>query len=331
MSAYDEALLRIEPRGPEYGGGLSNHGPMVLEALYHLGRADAVPAWLDRYLPRLEEPPVGRDRAPQLGRWSDFPEWRDRFSRRLAAGDWREALCIWIPQLLPGLMAGATHGLLRTAHATRALLARDTPERRRELAQGLAYWAARYQTLPGEGRPRGRRQASEILASLPEFPRGEGWLITEVVRGLDRRPAYAAAVADLDPAALSLPKLLVAFARRAVLGAEVNAVVYVHLLTASVAVETLARILPEALVADALARLWQVGVALCGCWPIPAGRELPAPTRALGSEALVERAIASGDEHAIKVVDACLVGLAKAGDPILLRAADALIAALEAE
>ena len=39
--ALDEALERLARKGPEYGGGLSNHGPMAAEALVALGRARA--------------------------------------------------------------------------------------------------------------------------------------------------------------------------------------------------------------------------------------------------------------------------------------------------
>src|SRR5689334_16921559 len=35
----DEALERLAQRGPAYAGGLSNHAPMVVEALVTLGRA----------------------------------------------------------------------------------------------------------------------------------------------------------------------------------------------------------------------------------------------------------------------------------------------------
>ena len=60
-----------------------------------------------------------------------------------------------MPRLAPGLMAAATHGWLRTAHAVRGLGRRQTPERLAELARGLAYWAARYQEVPGPSRPSG--------------------------------------------------------------------------------------------------------------------------------------------------------------------------------
>jgi len=53
----DEGLSRLAATGPEYRGGLSNHGPMAAEALVRLGRADAVEHWLDGYLRRLDGAP----------------------------------------------------------------------------------------------------------------------------------------------------------------------------------------------------------------------------------------------------------------------------------
>ena len=67
-------------------------------------------------------------------------------------------------RLAPGLSAAATHGILRTAHAARALSRRDTPERRGELARGLAYWAVAYEELPARERsgPRLRTYAAQF-------------------------------------------------------------------------------------------------------------------------------------------------------------------------
>ena len=62
----DEGLDRLAVTGPEYRGGLSNHGPMAAEALVRLGRPDAVGHWLDGYLRRLDGPPSASDR--EIGR-----------------------------------------------------------------------------------------------------------------------------------------------------------------------------------------------------------------------------------------------------------------------
>jgi len=48
--------------------------------------------------------------------------------------------------LEPGLMAAATHGVIRTGHATRSITLDGSLARRRELA-GLAYWAAEYMSF----------------------------------------------------------------------------------------------------------------------------------------------------------------------------------------
>ena len=42
----DEALELLEGTGPEYSGGLANHGPMAAEALIALSRPEAVVPWV---------------------------------------------------------------------------------------------------------------------------------------------------------------------------------------------------------------------------------------------------------------------------------------------
>src|SRR5262249_26478955 len=91
-----------------------------------------------------------------------------------------------------GFCAAATHGPIRVGHAVRGLGERDTPSRRRELADALGAWAATWQQLPEETVavplpmspaaaiarvpivPRERRRAGNIVAA----PR-----VSEEVRG----------------------------------------------------------------------------------------------------------------------------------------------------
>jgi hypothetical protein len=55
----------------------------------------------------------------------------------------------WWLRLLPGV-AAATHGVIRVGHAVRALTEDgEDPDHLTELAHGLAYWAARWQPVPG--------------------------------------------------------------------------------------------------------------------------------------------------------------------------------------
>jgi hypothetical protein len=60
--ALDEALAMLADRGPEFGGGLSNHGPMAAEALCAMGRGERAVAWVERYRLRLEPPPQASGR-----------------------------------------------------------------------------------------------------------------------------------------------------------------------------------------------------------------------------------------------------------------------------
>ena len=77
-------------------------------------------------------------------------DWTTYFREEVASQPWREVLDTWWPRLLPGLVAAATHGVIRTGHAVEALLTDgETPEHLTELAHGLAYWAARWQPVPG--------------------------------------------------------------------------------------------------------------------------------------------------------------------------------------
>src|ERR1700728_4539917 len=154
----DEGLTRLAATGPEFRGGLSNHGPMAAEAMVRLGRADAVEGWLDGYLRRLDDPPAPSDRISDetwreaLGAINRVADWQRYFRDQLAEDPWRDVLARWWPRLLPGLAAAATHGVIRTSHAARSLAAAEeagagTAERIDELGRGLAYCAGRWLEL----------------------------------------------------------------------------------------------------------------------------------------------------------------------------------------
>jgi hypothetical protein len=175
VSNYDEALERFHGVDLEYAGGLANHGPMGAEALESLGHHALIPAFVDIYVPRLQSFEIGQPLGfPELdgalGDPARSADWVATYEARLEGGDWREVVATEVPVLLPGIFAAAGHGLLRTAHAIRALERRDSEIRRRELARGLAHWAARYQTLPGLPGSRSAAKPLELGAALSDWP-----------------------------------------------------------------------------------------------------------------------------------------------------------------
>ncbi|MEH6373149.1 hypothetical protein V7793_02100 [Streptomyces sp. KLMMK] len=339
--ALNDALERMDDLGYERGQGvdLANHGPMGAEALALLGQEDEVARWVVRYRKAMEhhEPPAARfalDPAdesswrPALGAFDRAGDWERLFARELAGAHWREVLVRWWPRLIPGLFAGLTHGLIRTAHAVRGLYAaadRPTPLQLNELARGLAYWAARYAELPGHPRLGGSYDLHAAVAALPRVapdgPMGPG-VARRRLDTLDRLPGYDESLGRLAPeqAPRLLSEMTLRFADVYLGHPEVFPVPLVHGVTAPAAVRIVLPHLPYALHEPTLARLWQVHTAFLlafttdrreegtDAWRAEAG-DLP-PLDELGA-----RAAEHGDEHVIKFTEACLREYALRPDP----------------
>jgi hypothetical protein len=153
-STFDEALERLRGTGSEVAGGVApNHGPMAAEALIALGRDDVVVAWADRYRRKLDAMPPATSPitaggwAQALGAIDRFGDWVAFFRAQLDETPWRVVFREWIRRLLPATPSAGGHGLIRTAHALRALVDAETALRVEELGVALAYWAA-YRKLP---------------------------------------------------------------------------------------------------------------------------------------------------------------------------------------
>ena len=85
-ATLDDALEMLADTSPEFdpfrtGFCLTNHAPMVAEALCAMGRADAVIDWIERYRPHLDETP-----APVIAIARD--DWRDALGDFDRIGDW---------------------------------------------------------------------------------------------------------------------------------------------------------------------------------------------------------------------------------------------------
>ena len=136
----DAAYERLRSTGPEFDGWLSNHGPMAVEALGRHGHSDAIDRWLDGYTRRLEPAPrpAGRidDWRLALGDPRMVGAWIGWFEEQLRNAPWAEVLSTWWPRLLPGIAAGATHGVIRVGHVVLVLREEGhTPARLAELAE----------------------------------------------------------------------------------------------------------------------------------------------------------------------------------------------------
>jgi hypothetical protein len=332
----DEALTVFAGTAPEFGShGLSNHGPMAAEALVQLGRADAVPAWTAAYAKRLRAAPLPAAKAlsdeawPQaLGDAGRFPDWLTLFETEMADRPVKAVVGEWVPRLVPGTVGAATHGLIRTAHGLRALGQADTPARRVEVATGLAYWASKYQELPGPPLFIGHQDVPEALADLPYLPEEtpDTFLIADrVAHVADISDEFEQGVASLAPRDGSITLLdalacggAAAYLRNA---DEGHAIALLHSITAPLALEL---VLPWLATEDrdaAVAYGWQAVAAIHVAYAIDRHTPIPDTEPVLSADELVERAVASGNEHAIKLTEAALRCFGRTDEPVLLRAA----------
>ena len=322
-----DALNGCAAHAPEYGGGLSNHLPMALVALQRLGANEArLAAFAAAYSPRLQPAPpampwpAGDPWPDRLGQPEAWPVYRALFAEWIAQEGATDMLGQVLPQLVPGASAAAFHGLIRTAYALRS-------GHLGELADALAYWACRHQRLGTMYNP----QAGTARAPVTDDPvallrelrpgRSRADLISDQIRhaAADGRVNRVAARLFVDgdtPARL---------ARAAALAyAHTGSFTALHLLTGTHAMRVVARFVDEPL--TAWAWFWQAfahGVVAARLKPVP-----PAPLRPW--PALVERALASDDEHLIKLVDSCREeekAYARRGETLWRQAASRAVAA----
>ncbi len=327
-TALDEALDAIAGYGIDLKNGNSNHAPMVAEALCALGRPDAVMPWIERYRERMLSrrapiEPIRRDAwRPALGRRERFPDWAVFFAEELAEAPWPRVLDCWVDRLASGFCAAATHGPIRVGHAARALAEKETPARRRELADALAGWAATFQELPGQELPgqeppsaaaTGQMAPRQAIAAVPILPseRRHAGNIVAGLGGLDDFPEFASTIGLLDTTGTIDPllaELTDTFARVFLANAHnvPTAIAFIHGVTSLAALGNLVPHLEAATSRKSVRHAWQAGCGLYACYA--RGPELPdtVETGAIGLDELAERAIDNGDEHVIKFTEACL-------------------------
>lgn len=155
-AVLDEALVRVSALDFEVPNPFVNHAPMACEALSALGLDSAIESWVKRYETSMGQavPPVtprwelGFNWKELLGDHRLLSEWMGYFGHAIDNEGWSAVIDVWVPRLMPGLVAALFHGVIRTSHAVRAIEVADTVPRRAELARALGNWAVWFG--PGE-------------------------------------------------------------------------------------------------------------------------------------------------------------------------------------
>ena len=318
---YDEALERLHRTGPEWDGWMSNHGPMAVDVLARRDAGAAVHAWVDDYAERLDDLPAERrpirsaeDEREALGDPARLGDWIARFSREVEEQPWQDLLARWWPRLLPGIAAGATHGVIRTGHATLALRTEDNEVRRAELAQALGYWAGRWQAVP-QVHPHGSAAARDLVGSVPRIALQEGGIRDRLDRlgAVQPWPAYADSLAAPTDVPRDLDRLVDAVLTLYPRAAHGNPTMLVHAATAPHAVARTLPSLPTELWDKSYSYAWSATAAVLSCY-LPEQLAAPADQVPHVDDAWAA-ALAHGGEHVLKLADVALDVHARTGDP----------------
>ncbi|HEY3505534.1 MAG TPA: hypothetical protein VGN37_22455 [Actinocatenispora sp.] len=348
----DEAYERLHDSGPEREGWLSNHAPMAVEALARHGHDTDIHAWIDWYTPKLEDmprryEPIDADRWREaLGDPRRIADWVDLLTGSVADTPWRTVLATWWPRLLPGIAAGATHGVIRVGHAVRTLLSGDeSPAAVAELGHALAYWAARWQAVPGVNLAAvgGTLTPDTALDHVPVLPHQSGGIRERLAR-LDSLigtgsssevvswPDSLAAGAPPDDPAWArdwLADLVDAAVRRYRYFGYGSPVMLVHSATAPNAVLRTLPALPRELWVPSVGAAWAASAAVTSVYtpdrPVPPGDLAAPPSGHDPVRELLDRAAAHRGEHVIKLVDTAVDVHERTGDPDALAAAASAI------
>ncbi len=311
---------------PEYGGSLSTHLPMALVALNSLA-ADSprMHAFFSTISARLNAaPPTAaacNDWLELRGDRAAFASVRAHFLQAIADRGRDAVLRQVLPSLIDGVGAVAFHGLLRTAFATVA-------NHDAELASGLAVWATGYLPLSSfvaaEPKEAGSANVADWLAHMAA--KGDAWrvhtgMITPQMRAFVRTPAF---LDGADRLAIHDNTLRDLAAQALAIYLRTKNFTVLHLITSAHALRLLMPRLDEPLVAVRhYAHAYAAGVAasgVAGDSPMMAVDVLPWPD-------VMRAAIASDDEHVVKLVYACREEWLVTGDTDYQRAASLVVAA----
>jgi hypothetical protein len=286
----------------EYGHKLASHLPMALTALARLGADEARREGFARvYAARLHAAPP---RAP----WPPGDAWQGRFGDPQAWPAYRSLFDEWLddegapvvlaqvlPALLRGVGAAAFHGPIRAAYAVVA-------GHSHELGNALAYWACRWFALGPAPHGGVARDPADLLAGL-KTAKPRAALIAERMALAANDPALAPVMAALRIDRDATLEQLARLAAR--LYAQTRNFTVLHLVTSSHALRVLVPWLDDDDVAEALGHYWLAYAAGYVASGLARGADATPAGVAMPWGAIVAQAIASDDDHVIKLVDSC--------------------------
>ena len=168
-SGLDAILARARRESAEFPHLLANHVPMVLIALHRLGATpERLEEWYEIYRAQSGLVPL----CPPVAAISR-ETWRRALGDRRREADYRRffadevdrlgidgAIRAYLPPLVQGVAASATHPLMRLAYG----ILKDDPD---EVGVALGYWAATYLPLPAPtGAAPDTDDPAEVLAGV---------------------------------------------------------------------------------------------------------------------------------------------------------------------
>ena len=200
-----------------------------------------------------------------------------------------------------------------------------------QIADGLAYWAADYFPLPADRRTPARAKPSAAIARVqmipPDSRRGNSGSLTDALARLDSFPPFKDTLDAVDPtgdARAFISDLTATFARVFLANAHdtYTTIAFVHAVTGPSAIRPLLPFLRDTTARAALACAWQAAAAMYATFGTKADLAHidKNQLKVCDEDELVERAIACGDEHAIKFTEVCLREHASNPDPAFFAA-----------
>ncbi|TGK05225.1 questin oxidase family protein [Leptospira langatensis] len=335
-NSLDEALGELLPYSTELKNGLTSHATMVAEALCALGKQEEVIPWIQNYILGMEKKPPAQEVITDenwkgaLGKTARNTDWVLFFEKELEHASWKEVLNVWVDRLSPGFCADATHGIIRVGHAVRSLSHSESEIRIREFAEALGRWACTYQVLPDQrtnplfiGRP--RAAISKVRIVPKEFRKYNGTIVS-ALEDLDQDPNFSSVISMVDLSGdigASISEMTSVFANVFLENAHdtLGAIVFTHGVTSLVAFRHLLPFLAEDTKRKTLEYAWQSSCSLYVSFgdPIPFQAK---EKKILDRETLIDMAVRNGDEHTIKLTEACLVENEIHPDPVYFLASE---------